>query len=60
MKSDERIREGKRKEGDCNVENIMEREEGKNMLYAAVYNSKTRLPADFLPAIFITHCLMGV
>lgn len=60
MKTGDRIWEGERKEGDCSLENIMEREEESNMLYAAVYNSRTRLPADFLPAIFIIHCLMGV
>lgn len=59
MKTDDRIREGERKEGDSSLENIMGREEERSMLYRAVYNWRTRLPADF-PAIFITTVLCRV
>lgn len=59
MKTDDRIREEERKEGDSSLDNIMGREEERNTLYRAVYNSRTRLPADF-PAIFIMTVLCGV
>lgn len=59
MKTDDRIREGELKEGDSNIENIMGREEERSMSYRAVYNWRTRLPADF-PAISITTVLCGV
>lgn len=41
------------------LENIMSIEKERNMLYRAVYNPRTRLPAD-IPAIFITTVLCGV
>lgn len=59
MKTDDRIREGERREGDSSLENVMGREEERSMLYRAVYNWGTRLPADF-PAVFITTVLCGV
>lgn len=60
MKTDDRIREAEQKEGDFRLKkNIMVREEARNTLYRAVYNSRTRLSADF-PAIFITTVLCRV
>lgn len=59
MKTVDRIREGERKEGGSHLENLEGREEERNTLYRAVYNSRTRLPADF-HAIFITTVLCGL
>ena len=57
MKTDDRIRKAEWREGDFSLENIISREEERDMLYRAAYNSRTRLPADF-PAIFITTGLV--
>lgn len=59
MKTGDRIREAELKEGDFRPEDTMGREKERNTLYGAVYNSRTRLPADF-PAIFIMTVLCGV
>lgn len=59
MKTDERISEAERKEGDSSLEDTKSREEERDMLYGAVYNLRTRLPADF-PTIFITTVLCGL